>query len=104
MRTFEHFVAKNFRFSKILVCPHGKERRVEAVRKFFGQGKRGSSDAGSEHLVKKALLGFTKIVVCTHGHGGKDKLRQCGHFGDVWAGVSFFRDFLRTSFMNGPKL
>jgi len=38
-------------------------------------------------------------MVCPKGEGG---LSQCGHFSGK--GVSIFRDFVQTSFMDGPKL
>jgi len=48
-------------------------------------------------LVQK-LSGFSKFMMCPHGQGG---FSQCGHFSDKGEG-SIFRDFVWTSFMNGP--
>jgi len=39
-------------------------------------------------------------MVCPHGQGGKG-LRQCGHFSDKGE-ESIFRNFVQTSFMDGP--
>jgi len=40
-------------------------------------------------------------MVCPHGKGG---MSQCGHFSDKGGWGQFFRDFVRTSFMDGPLL
>jgi len=42
---------------------------------------------------------FSKFMMCPHGQGRG--LSQCGHFADKGE-ESIFRDFVRTSFMNGP--
>jgi len=42
-------------------------------------------------------FGFSKVMVCPHGQGW---FSHCGHFSDK-EGV-FFRNFVRTSFMEGP--
>jgi len=44
---------------------------------------------------------FLKFLLCPHGQRGRG-LRQCGHFLDKGEGRSIFRDFVRTSFMDGP--
>jgi len=51
----------------------------------------------------KKLRNFAKLMVCPHGQGGGG-LSQCGHFEDKGEGRSIFRDFLRTSFMDGPYI
>jgi len=43
---------------------------------------------------------FFKFMVCPHGQGGRG-LSQCEHFVDSRWGL-IFRDFVRTSFMDGP--
>jgi len=54
----------------------------------------------SQFLEQKAS-DFSKFIVCPHGQGGR-RLSQCGHFLDK--GGSVFFDFVRTSFVDGPKL
>jgi len=44
-------------------------------------------------------FGGKNFMVCPHGQGGRG-LSQCGHFADKGEG-SVFRDFVRTSFMDG---
>jgi len=43
---------------------------------------------------------FSEFMVCPHRQKGRG-LSQCGHFSDKGEG-SLFRDFVRTSFMDGP--
>jgi len=65
-----------------------------------------SSQSGGEGVLQiqtSALFGehldFLKFMVCPHGQGRRG-LRQCGHFADKEG--SIFRDFVRTSFTDGP--
>jgi len=51
---------------------------------------------GRPHFLAQKTLDFLKFIVCPHGQGG-GRSGQCGQ------GVgSIFRDFVRTSFMDGP--
>jgi len=68
------------------------------VRTFFGQGRRGSSDADVRTFWHKNLGFFEKIMVCPHGQRGKGELvrtfsREVG---------SISREFVWTTFMDGP--
>jgi len=40
------------------------------VRIFYGQGRRGSSDADVRTFWRKILKDFSKFMVCPHGQGG----------------------------------
>jgi len=39
-------------------------------------------------------------MVCAHGQGGG--VSQCGHYADKGGRGAVFREFVRTSFTNGP--
>jgi len=41
-------------------------------------------------------------MVCSHEQGGGRDLSQCGYFTDKGERVLIFRDFVQTSFMDGP--
>jgi len=62
-------------------------------------GEGGSSDADVRTFWCKHN-GFFEFMVCSHGQG-EGVLSRCGHFANKEEG-SIFRDFVRTSFMNGP--
>jgi len=47
------------------------------------------------HFLVQKTSNFVKFMVCSQGQGG---LSQCGHGGIR----SIFRDFVQTSFMDGP--
>jgi len=71
------------------------------VRTFFGQER--SSDADVRIFWCKKASDFSKFMVCPHrqGEGGGEPVRIfCGQ---GWRGVNFSR-FVRTFFMDGPKL
>jgi len=57
----------------------------------------GSSDADIHPFCTKIFVDFSKFTVYPHGQGG---LSQCEHF--VEKVGQFFRDTVRTSFMDGP--
>jgi len=43
-------------------------------------------------------------MVCPHEQCIGEGLFQCGYFSAKGKGMSIFRDFVRTSFMDGPLL
>jgi len=65
------------------------------VRTFFGQGGSGILQMRTPHFLVQKRSNFSKFLVCPHGQGGwgsSDILRRR---------MSIFRDFVRTSFMDG---
>jgi len=54
---------------------------------------------GRPHFLAQKTPDFSKLMVCSHGQGRRG-LSQCGHFADKGEG-SIFRNFVRTSFMDG---
>jgi len=78
MRTFALFGAKNFDFSKFLVCPHGQGKDgVEPVRTFFRQGEgvnfsRFCADVFYGRPLKFKISHLAMLFV---DHGGCERLR-----------------------------
>jgi len=67
---------------------------------FRTRGERGSSDADVRTFGAKNFGIFRNLWFVLADKGG---LSQCRHFADKGEG-SIFRDFVRTSFMDGPLL
>jgi len=63
MRAFELLLQKPQDLSKILVCPHGHDWGLKAVRTFFGQRGRGGNFVLTPIMNgSKPIMNFSKLI------------------------------------------
>jgi len=81
------------------VRSQGEEEFVRCGH-FSDKGGGGSSDEESA-LFGAKNLGFFEIYGVSAGQKREGRLSLCGQFSDKRGKASIFRDFVRTSFMDG---
>jgi len=82
-------------------CPQSGGGGLSSVDT-FGQGRRGVLRMRTPALLAKKTSDFSKFIVCPHGQEVRREVSQCGHFADKCGRGLIFRDFVQTSFMDGP--
>jgi len=76
---------------------HSQGEGVCPVRTFLDKGGKGLFQMWSSALFGEKTSDSLKFMACLHRHGERG-FNQCGQEGKR----SIFRDFVRTSFMDGP--
>jgi len=80
--------------------PQSERRGFVQFGHFADKGGRGFFRCGRPYFLAQKPSNFSKFMVCSHGQGERGNCPVQTFFGKVGKG-SIFRDFVRTSFMDG---